>query len=64
MTGTSDRIYEMVIKLFLLQFQPFGCDFVKLARKGFRRNSITSQAFSLVFLVSLEILKFRYEIVL
>jgi len=40
----------MVIKLLLLQFQIFGCDFVNLARKGLQRNSITLQTFSLACL--------------
>jgi hypothetical protein len=42
----------------------FGCDFVKLARQDFQRNSITPQVFSLVFLVSPKNLKFRHETVL
>jgi len=33
-------IVEMVAKLFLLQFEIFGYDIVKLARNDFHRNSI------------------------
>ena len=54
----------MVTKLYLLQLHIFGCDFVELAQKVLYRNSITPQAFLLVFLVSLKNIKFRYEIFL
>ncbi len=54
----------MVTKLFLLQFYLFGCGIVRLRKKLFTIAGLWLQTFLLVFLASLENLKFRYEIVL
>ncbi len=48
------KYYEMVSKLFLLQFAILNRYFVKLARNDFHRNAITAQIVSLAFLVSAE----------
>jgi len=55
---------EMVAKLFLLQFYLFGCVIVRLRKMLFAVAGLRPQNILLVFLVSLENLKFRYEIVL
>jgi len=56
--------YEMVAKLFLLQFYLFGCVIVRLRKMLFAVAELRPQNILLVFLASLENLKFRYEIVL
>ncbi|PIV46725.1 hypothetical protein COS21_03755 [bacterium (Candidatus Gribaldobacteria) CG02_land_8_20_14_3_00_41_15] len=55
---------EMVAKLFLLQFYLFGCVIVRLRKMLFAVAGLRPQNILLVFLASLENLKFRYEIVL
>ena len=62
--GKSD--YEMVAKLFLLQFYIFCYDFEGSRKKTFTVPKAfgTPQVFLLVFLVSLENIKFRNERVL
>ena len=55
---------EMVAKLFLLQFYLFGCVIVRLRKMFFAVAGLRPQNILLVFLASLENLKFRYEIVL
>jgi len=54
----------MVAKLFLLQFYLFGCVIVRLRKMLFAVAGLRPQNILLVFLASLENLKFRYEIVL
>ena len=54
----------MVTKLFLLQCQIFGYDFVRLRKKIFTVLLSTLQIFLLAFLVSLEYLASCDEIVL
>ena len=59
------RVYnEMVAKLFLLQFYLFGCVIIRLRKMLFAVAGLRPQNILLVFLASLENLKFRYEIVL
>ena len=60
----SIEINEMVAKLFLLQFYLFGCVIVRLRKMLFAVAGLRPQNILLVFLASLENLKFRYEIVL
>ena len=55
---------EMVAKLFLLQFYLFGCVIVRLRKMLFAVAGLRPQNILLIFLASLENLKFRYEIVL
>jgi len=54
----------MVAKLFLLQFYLFGCVIVRLRKMLFAVAGLRPQNILLVFLASLENLKFCYEIVL
>ena len=54
----------MVAKLFLLQFYLFGYVIVRLRKMLFAVAGLRPQNILLVFLASLENLKFRYEIVL
>jgi len=54
----------MVAKLFLLQFYLFGCVIVRLRKMLFAVAGLRPQNILLIFLASLENLKFRYEIVL
>ena len=58
------KFNEMVAKLFLLQFYLFGCVIVRLRKMLFAVAGLRPQNILLVFLASLENLKFRYEIVL
>jgi len=58
------RYAELVAKLFLLQFYIFGYGFVRLRKKLFTIAGLWLQTFLLVFLASLENLKFRNEIIL
>jgi len=60
----TKKLIEMVAKLFLLQFYLFGCVIVRLRKMLFAVAGLRPQNILLVFLASLENLKFRYEIVL
>ncbi|OIO50176.1 MAG: hypothetical protein AUJ36_00730 [Parcubacteria group bacterium CG1_02_41_26] len=62
--GCVPLLNEMVAKLFLLQFYLFGCVIVRLRKMLFAVAGLRPQNILLVFLASLENLKFRYEIVL
>jgi len=63
-TFNLPKEHEMVAKLFLLQFYLFGCVIVRLRKMLFAVAGLRPQNILLVFLASLENLKFRYEIVL